>query len=279
MNYIAYTFICNPFRPLNEILVAQLSELEFESFEENNPELKAYIPEDLLNDAAVAEVCAELKEIGAISFSKEKIEDRNWNEEWEKSYPVVEIGNRCIIRAPFHPASEKSHDLEIVINPQMSFGTGHHETTYLVMSMLLDLDLTNKSVLDMGSGTGVLAIAAAKRGASKVKAIDNESWAYENTVENVNRNNVDIDVQNADAIPTDSPLYDVTLANINKNVLMKLMGSFSDYLVANGTLILSGFFISDMEEIIEFAGRHDLIPTRDMNRNNWAAIQFEKKEV
>lgn len=278
MNYVAYTFICHPFRPLNEILVARLAELEFESFEENDPELKAYIPENLLNEAAVEQLYRDLKDLGKIQFSKERIEDRNWNTEWEKSYPIVEIGDKCIIRAPFHPKSEKPYDLEIVINPQMSFGTGHHETTFLVMSMLLEMDFKNKTVLDMGSGTGVLAIAAAKRGASSVVAIDNESWAYENTTENVKRNNVDITVQNADAIPTDSPQYDIILANINKNILIKMMSSFSKHLKTAGTLILSGFFTSDLEEIVQFAERQNLILQMDENRNNWAAIKFEKQK-
>lgn len=277
MNYVVYTFICQPFRPLNEILVARLAVLGFESFEEKDPELKAYIPENLLDEPAVERLHQDLEGIGKIIFSKERIEDRNWNEEWEKSYPIVEIGEKCIIRAPFHPPSEKSYDLEIIINPQMSFGTGHHETTFLVMSMLLDMDLKNKIVLDMGSGTGVLAIAAAKRGAAKVVAIDNENWAYENTLENVKRNNVDITVQNADVIPADSLQYDIILANINKNILMKLMNSFSRHLKSKGTLILSGFFTSDMEEIIQFSERQNLIPQMDKNRNNWAAIKFEKK--
>ncbi len=277
MNYVVYTFVCHPFQPLSEILVARLSGLEFESFEEKDPELKAYIPENFLNTSAVEKLHQELEEIGEIQFSKQRIEDRNWNAEWEKSYPIVEIGDKCIIRAPFHSNTEKLYDLEIVINPQMSFGTGHHETTFLVMSMLLDLDLKNKTVLDMGSGTGVLAIAAAKKGASQVVAIDDENWAYKNTLENVKLNNVDIDVQNADAIPSNSLQYDIILANINKNVLMKMMSSFSVSLKTRGTLILSGFFTSDMEEIIHFAERQNLIPEMDKNQHDWAAIKFKKK--
>ena len=277
MNYFAYSFICRPFRPLNEILIARLAGLDFESFEENEPQLNAYIPENNLDESTVDQLIGELNEIGEITYSKELIQDRNWNSEWEKSYPVVEIGDKCIIRAPFHPPSSKTYELEIIINPQMSFGTGHHETTFLVMSMLLEMDFKNKTVLDMGSGTGVLAIAAAKRGASSVLAIDNESWAYENTVENVKRNNVDITVQNAETIPTDSPEYDVILANINKNVLIGMMESFSTHLKTKGTLILSGFFTSDKEEIILCAERQNLIPLMDKSRNNWEAIKFEKQ--
>lgn len=278
MNYLKYSFYCKPFRPLNEILVARLADLNFESFEESNPQLKAYIPENLLDESAINLLLRDLKDIGEITFSKEKIEDRNWNAEWEKSYPVVEIGDKCIIRAPFHSKRKKSFDFEIVINPQMSFGTGHHETTFLVMSILLEMDFMNKSVLDMGSGTGVLAIAAAKMGASRVVAIDNESWAYENTIGNVKLNNVDIDVQNADAIPPDSPQYDIILANINKNILIGMMSSFSVYLKTAGTLILSGFFTSDVDEIVQFAARQNLILKMDKNRNNWAAIKFENQK-
>lgn len=277
MNYTGYKFSINPFRPLNEILIARLAELGFESFEEAEPQVQAYIPAERHKPEEVEALIAELAALGEISSSYTTIPDQNWNAEWEKSYPIVTVDDKCIIRAPFHEKPGKKYTLDIVINPQMSFGTGHHETTFLVTKMLFDLQMKNKTVLDMGSGTGVLAIAAAKLGAARVVAIDNEDWAYENTRENCKRNAVDIDVQKADTIPADAPQFDLILANINKNVLLSLMGSLSQNTASGGTLVLSGFFDTDGGEIKEVADAQGFVSEKEEIKNKWMAIRFKKK--
>lgn len=277
MNYLAYTFHCNPPKPLSEILVSQLADIGFESFEEISTGVVAYVPENLHNSIEVDSCVKELESIGDIKFKSELIPDQNWNAVWESEYPVVTIDKKCIVRAPFHTIEPGEYDLDIQINPQMSFGTGHHETTYLVLSMLLKMDLKNLSLLDMGSGTGVLAIAARKLGAADVVAIDSEEWAYKNTLENVALNNVDIHVQKAETIPQDLPVYDVILANINKNVLVQLMPSFAVHLKVGGTLILSGFFQSDIEEIAEKASKYKLTLIEREIKNSWAALELKKE--
>lgn len=277
MDYFAYTFICNPPIPLSEILISQLADIGFESFEENENGAKAYIPENLHDSDSVHSVVDSLSGIGSIEYTNEHIPDQNWNAVWESEYPVVTIGKQCIVRAPFHKVTPGEYDLDILINPQMSFGTGHHETTYLVLSMLIQMDVQNKTLLDMGSGTGVLAIGAKKLGASRVDAIDSEEWAYKNTVENVELNDVDIHVQKAEVIPQESPVYDVILANINKNVLIMLMPEFEKYIKTGGTLVLSGFFKTDLDVIRKEAANHNFQLEHQETKNTWLALKFNKK--
>lgn len=277
MNYLAYTFRCVPVKPLAEILVSQLADIGFESFEDTESGVVAYVPEDQHRLENIELTVRELSSIGSIFFESKLIPEENWNAVWESEYPVVTIEKRCIVRAPFHEVKPDEYQLDILINPQMSFGTGHHETTYLVLTLLLDMDMKNISLLDMGSGTGVLAIAAKKLGAKHVDAIDSEEWAYKNTVENVALNNVDIHVQKAEVIPQESPVYDVILANINKNVLLKLMAAFVAHMYEGGTLILSGFFQTDIEEMTKAAERNDLKLTVQKTKNSWAVLKLIKQ--
>ncbi len=277
MNYLSYTFKCQPVKPLSEILVSQLAEIGFESFQDTESGVVAYIPDSLHDSEAIKSCLKQLSGIGRIEFTSEIIPDQNWNAVWESEYPVVTIEKDCIVRAPFHAVTPGEYGLDIQINPQMSFGTGHHETTYLVLSMVLGMDLNQKSLLDMGSGTGVLAIAAKKLGARNVLAIDSEDWAYKNTLENVALNNVDITVQKGETIPQDSPEYDVILANINKNVLLSLMPVFAVHLKVDGTLILSGFFQTDSAEIDVEANKYGLNLTVQKTKNSWAALEFKRK--
>lgn len=277
MDYIAYTFTCNPLKPLSEILIAQLADIGFESFEDKPEGVAGYIPENLHKPASVESVVKNLSGVGIITYTSEHIPDQNWNALWESEYPVVTIGKQCIVRAPFHEITPGEYALDIQINPQMSFGTGHHETTYLVLSMLLQMDVENKTLLDMGSGTGVLAIGAKKLGAGRVDAIDSEEWAYKNTIENVALNDVDIHVQKAEIIPQESPVYDVILANINKNVLIMLMPQFKNHLKTGGKLVLSGFFKTDLEAIQTEAENHDFRLEQKETKNSWLALKFNKK--
>lgn len=276
MRYIAVSLRFNPYRPCNEIAVAMLAELGFESFEEQEPILLAYIPENVFDTEKLEALAVELNKISTVSYTLQKIADRNWNAEWEKAYPVVTVDNKCIIRAPFHKQPATAFELDIVINPQMSFGTGHHDTTYLVLSLLLTMNLSNTSVLDMGSGTGVLAIAAAKMGAKNVVAIDNEDWAYRNTIENCALNNTEVNVEKGNQVPVNTDGFDLILANINKNILLDLMPAFAINLKKNGFLILSGFFTSDVDQVDLAATREGLKIKTEMTRNNWAVLKFEK---
>lgn len=278
MKYYAYKFQCKPVKPLTEILISELADIGFESFEENESGCMAYVSENEHDAKGVNQVIAALSQIGEIEFSVNEIADQNWNATWEKEYPMVTIGNTCVVRAPFHEINPAEYELDILINPQMSFGTGHHETTYLVLKMLLQIDVKDKDVLDMGSGTGVLAIVAKKRGARRVLAIDNEEWAYKNAIENVELNHVDIDVKNADTIPQEEGSFDVILANINKNVLFQLMPVFRKHLKAGGEIIMSGFFKTDVKDIVAAAEEYDLTFVEMEEKNGWTAAKFLKQE-
>ncbi len=274
MKYWVYRFQINPLKPFDDILTGELAELGFESFVNNANGLDAYISEqeDL---SGIPQVISGIQALADIQFERELIEDENWNAKWESEYPVVEVGKKCIVRAPFHEADER-FDLEIVIEPQMSFGTGHHQTTYMMLTFLLDSDVTNRSVLDMGSGTGVLAIAAAKRGAKFVKAIDIESWAYQNTVHNAGLNHVQVDVEKGDVSAIKQHCFDLILANINKNVLLRDMKAYCDALETNGELMLSGFFQTDVSEIQSAAEQCGMKMVNQIDREGWAALYFSK---
>src|SRR5690554_802299 len=187
MNYIEYIFKVAPLQPGTEILIAELGYAGFESFVETEEGVTAYIQKDEWNDAILEEInILDSKEF-EISFSQSEIEQVNWNSEWEKNFDPIEVDGKCTVRAPFHP--QKNFEYEIVIEPKMSFGTGHHETTFMMLQFILENDFNGKTVLDMGCGTAVLAILAEMRGASKIDAIDIDEWCYENSVENIERNN------------------------------------------------------------------------------------------
>src|SRR6476661_5603092 len=219
----------------SEILIAQLSEIGFEGFEEGESFLSAYIDQEALNEI-------ELKNLVSshdLTYSKNLIEQKNWNEEWEKNFEPVIIDDFVTIRAEFHkPIKNVEH--EIIITPKMSFGTGHHATTYMMIQQMRNIDFKNKSVFDFGTGTGVLAIIAEKLGAAKIIAIDNDEWSISNANENIERNNC----KNIQLLLSDSPLvsnrFDVILANINKNVILQYLEVLSNLLIENGQLLVSG---------------------------------------
>ena len=274
MNYIKYSFQLSG-SVSGEILMAHLSEFKFESFVENESNLEAYIPEnDLVNEVELKHF---LSEVGVpIDFQTELIEEQNWNEKWESDYPVVAIGNELIVRAPFHQIEKDTYRIDIQIQPKMSFGTGHHETTFLMLQYLLDAALENKSLLDMGSGTGVLAIAAQKLGAKDILAVDIESWAYENTIENISLNSAHIDVNKGNVSTIKGRSFDIILANINKNVLLADMKAYATSLNKNGSLYLSGFFGIDIDDISRTAGYENLNLASTKVKGNWAAMHLIK---
>lgn len=262
---------------MSEILVAELADLPFESFEsEGSKLLKAYIPHNKLVDCKgeVDDVLARYNVVGARYIS---IETQNWNAEWESNFERVEVGDRLLIRAPFHDADAR-FESEVVIMPKMSFGTGHHATTYLMSQKISTLNLQGKRGLDMGSGTGVLSIVAVKYGAASVDAIDIDEWADENCRENIVVNGVERQVTPmlGDASLLKGRSYDFILANINRNILLADMARYVETLSAGGELLLSGFFVEDIPMLREAAERLSMQFLSHSEREGWALMHLIK---
>jgi ribosomal protein L11 methyltransferase len=275
LNYLEFKFLVNPAIPGSDLLISALAEIGFESFEELPTGCKAWIPSDLYDAPLFDELDILNDPLFTITYEVGMIEGKNWNAEWESGFEPV-IVDECIIRAPFHPPAP-TFRYEIVVLPQMSFGTGHHETTSLMVEKLLTLDLEGKSVLDMGCGTGVLAILASKRGAAKVLAIDNNDNAVENTRENLLLNGAEgILVHKGDAGVLQGKIFQVILANINRNVLLADMEIYSACLEPGGKILLSGFFETDIPLLIKCCLEHNLIPSAQGKKNEWALLEFIK---
>ena len=271
--YLAYNFIVSPKEPATEILIAELGYAGFESFVENENGVTAYIQkeehrEDILKNIFVLE-----NNEFDISYSKEEIAQVNWNSEWEKNFQPIQVDNLVSIRAPFHENPNLQYD--IVIEPKMSFGTGHHETTHMMIQHLLTLDLQDKKVLDMGCGTGILAIFAEMKGAQPIDAIDIDHWCYENSLENCKRNNCNyISVYEGDVSLLINKKYDVIIANINRNILMNDIKSYSNSLNSNGILLLSGFYEEDIPIVDSETSKYNLKLDKIIERNNWVALKY-----
>jgi ribosomal protein L11 methyltransferase len=258
-----------------EILMARLGELGFESFQETSEGLLAYIPAhdfdpSILNTEELWPADIE------VNYTWRTVPDENWNAVWESNFEPVTIAGRCHIRAPFHPV-RSDMEFEIVIEPKMSFGTAHHETTSQMIEVLLDADLAGKNVLDMGCGTGVLAILAAMRRAAEVTAIDNDEWAYHNALENVIRNKQPgINVYQGDAGMLENMKFDVIIANINRNILLSDMQSYVNCLDSGGLLLMSGFYREDLQLITEKAAALNMRHTDHRVKNNWVVAWYTK---
>lgn len=275
INYIGYTFAVSPKEPATEILIAQLGFAGFESFVENEDGVTAYIQEIDWS----AEILANIQILNStefkITFKEEVIEQTNWNSEWEKNFNQIQVDDLVSIRAPFHENPNLKYD--IVIEPKMSFGTGHHETTHMMVQQLLALNLTNKKVLDMGCGTGILAIFAEMKGAKPIDAIDIDNWCYENSLENVKRNNcVNISVLEGDASLLMDKKYDVIIANINRNILLTDMNSYMNCLNEKGIILFSGFYKGDIPVIDVEVSKYGLKLDKVIERNNWVSLRYLK---
>ncbi len=274
MNYIQYTFTVNPAEPGTDILIALLADIGFESFNQTDTGVEAYIQSDIDNESAVKELSFD-----DFSFQYQRVEipKTNWNEEWEKNFNPVFVDDLVCIRAHFHDKPNNSkHD--IVITPKMSFGTGHHDTTWLMSKTMFSLNFNNTSVLDMGCGTGILAILARQLGANQVLGIDIDEWSIENSIENAEVNNCsEIIFKKGDAsiLPSD-PSFDTILANINKNILKQDLPAYFKCLKNDGNLLLSGFFTTDVEELKALALSIGFNFIDSYHKNEWAVIKLKK---
>jgi ribosomal protein L11 methyltransferase len=271
--YIGYYFKVKPLQPGVEILIAELGYAGFESFVETQEGITAYIQKEEWYDSILNDIQILNSDEFEISYTFEDIAQTNWNAEWEKSFKPIVVNNECTVRAPFHDKPITKYD--IIIEPKMSFGTGHHETTHMMIQYILQNDFKNKSVLDMGCGTGVLAILAEKNGANHIDAIDIDNWCYLNSLENIERNNCSkISVLEGDASLLIGKKYDIIIANINRNILLNDLETYTSCLNPNGVLFLSGFYNNDVPVIEDVCNKHMLKLEEKIEKNNWVALKF-----
>ena len=281
--YLAYHFSVAPKNPnINreqakilgtEILITALGEKPFESFIETETGFSAYIQKELWTKNILDDIDFLLNTEFVISHTIEEIDQVNWNEEWEKNFEAIDVDGQCHVRAPFHPKTTAKFD--IVIEPKMSFGTGHHETTHMMIQHLLETDITAMKTLDMGCGTAILAILAEMKGAKPIDAIDIDNWCYLNSIENAARNNCkEIAVYEGDASLLIDKKYDLIIANINRNILLQDMQQYVDCLNKNGILLLSGFYTDDIPIIDTSCVEKGLTFVKKLERNNWTSLKY-----
>ena len=271
--YIGCHFKVEPQQPAVEILIAELGFAGFESFAETEEGLIAYIQIQDWNQSILEDIQILNSYEFSISYTIEEIEQVNWNQEWEKNFNPIEVDGLCTVRAPFHEKPNTLYD--IVIEPKMSFGTGHHETTHMMIRHILKNDIKNKSVLDMGCGTGVLAILSEMKGAKLIDAIDIDNWCYLNSIENVERNKCKhISVFEGDASLLKNRNYDIIIANINRNILLNDVKTYASCLNKNGMLFLSGFYKNDIPILEEECIKYMLKLDEKLERNNWVSLKF-----
>lgn len=273
--YIEYLFTVSPKEPGTEILIAELGNVGFESFVENENGVVAYIQKENWNEHLLEDIFVLNSKEFQIEYQYNEVAQTNWNAEWEKNFEAIQVEDVVSVRAPFHENPNLQYD--IVIEPKMSFGTGHHETTHMMIQHLLQLDLDNKKVLDMGCGTGILAIFAEMKGAKPTDAIDIDNWCYLNSIENVSRNNCQhISVYEGDSSLLEDQNYEVIIANINRNILLMDMSIYAHCLDEKGILLLSGFYKEDIPVIDTEVSKYGLKLETVIERNNWVALKYQK---
>jgi ribosomal protein L11 methyltransferase len=265
---------------IREILIAQLAELGYDSFMETEEGLEGYIESSSFLPLTKENLPVLASPDFSIEISTENLEDKNWNQEWEKNYfkPIV-IGKKCLVRSPFHEAPAEKPQYEVLIEPRMAFGTGYHETTRLMIEHLLELNITDKHVLDMGCGTGILGILASLRGAHRVTAIDIDRWATDNAKDNISLNNItnmEVMLGNAALLNNMAPC-DLLLTNINRNTLMNDIQLYNKAIKHGSTIILSGFYNEDLKKIDTRARSFDWEHLLTKEHNNWIAVSYRKK--
>jgi ribosomal protein L11 methyltransferase len=271
--YLGYHFIIEPKELGSEILVAELGELPFESFVESEFGVTAYIQKQFWNENILEDLFILNSPQFIISYKIEEIEQVNWNEEWEKNFDPIDVDGLCHVRAPFHPKTTAKYD--IIIEPKMSFGTGHHETTHMMIQHILDMEVSDLKTLDMGCGTAILAILAEMKGAKPIDAIDIDNWCYLNSIENAERNNCkQITVYEGDATLLKVKKYDLIIANINRNILLNDMQAYVDCLNPNGSILFSGFYEEDIPYIDASCTEKGLVFEKKLHRNNWVSLKY-----
>ena len=273
MIYLGYYFTVKPLQPAVEILIAELGYAGFESFVETDNGATAYIQKEEWNDNILDDIQILNSDEFEITYTFNEIEQTNWNEEWEKNFNPIIVDDLCAVRAPFHDSFNTKFD--IIIEPKMSFGTGHHETTHMMIQHILKNDFSGKRVLDMGCGTGVLAILAELKGASKIDAIDIDNWCYLNSLENIERNNCkNIMIYEGDATLLKGNKYDIIIANINRNILLEDLKQYASCLSKDGILFLSGFYQNDIKIIETECNKYMLKLVETLERNNWVSLKL-----
>lgn len=273
-NYLEFNFKIQPLQPWNEILMAELIEIGFDSFTEEYDGILGYIQKELFKEEELKEVQLLQNPDINISYTFKEMPNINWNEEWEKNFSPINIEDQVSIRAEFHENQNLPH--EIIIQPKMSFGTGHHATTYLMIQQMLDMDFKSKTVLDMGCGTSVLAIFAKQQGAGKAVAIDIDEWSVENSIENAARNKVELEISQGTADNLGSENFDIILANINRNILISDIPTYVSILNNGGQLLLSGLCFFDVDDILEVCTAEKLTLTKKIQREEWVSLLLEK---
>lgn len=276
MDFVKVSFITG--QQIAEILIAELAELGFDTFEETDQGLDAYINFQDFDENALKSILASYDRLGKVTYLLSEVAKENWNEQWEKNYDPIAIDKRCRVRATFHEP-DPSFEHEIVIIPKMSFGTGHHATTASMLTLEMDYDFNGKTVLDIGAGTGILAIMAMKLGADSIECTDIDTWCIENSKENFGLNdlaNIQCHLGTIDKIQLCLHTYDVVLANINRNVLLKEIEHYATLLKAGGALFLSGFYEQDLKVVANCAATHNLSVSTKVIKDNWAALRLTK---
>jgi ribosomal protein L11 methyltransferase len=273
VDYICLKIEFSRVHPWRDVLISDLDQAGFESFVETKSGLDSYIRENNFEKEKIQYI-NDIEDVTEMSW--ELIKDQNWNAKWEENFDPVFVDDKLVIKAPFHKENF-SKSMEITIQPQMSFGTGHHQTTWLISKRLFELDLLDKRVLDMGTGTGVLAVLAEKLGASNIFAPDIDEWSYKNAIENVELNNCSkIEVALGDDQLIKGKEFDVLIANINKNILIQHFSVYSSCLAKGGKMLISGFFSTDAEDLKIEAAKHGFIFEYTFNKDEWAMMQFTR---
>lgn len=276
MYYTRLQVVCDP--AFAEMLMAEIAEAGFDTFMETDKGFEAYVEQSQFDKNKLQFIRDKYAAVTPVVFYQDRIEKQNWNEAWEKNYEPIVVENQCLIHASFHKPAQ-SYPYHIIITPKMSFGTGHHQTTYLMVKAQLNIDHTHKTVMDAGTGTGVLAIMAAKRGAVLVEAFDIDEWSILNSTENVQLNGCDNIVIRQGTISdlTFESRFDIILANINKNILLGELHQYAAYLNPKGLLVLSGFYEKDIPDLLTEADRYSLVQVRSDERDGWASLLLRKE--